>query len=215
MNKICGIYKITSPTNKIYIGSSKDIARRWRSYKKCTNQIRIFRSIEKYGIDAHKFEVIHECSEDDLFQWERLYAEYYDVLGENGLNLAIPEYKNVKRKISIEVRKKMSDAKKNIAPIKAIQASILSRTGKPKNREAVKKTADALRGIPRSQFVKDKISAKLKGLNVMGLNPNAKIVLDTYTGVFFDCGKDAAISNNINYQIFKSNINKNNRFIYV
>lgn len=206
MNKICGIYKITSPTNKIYIGSSKDIVRRWRGYRKCTNQIRIFRSIEKYGIDAHKFEVIHECNEEDLFQWERLYAEYYDVLGVNGLNLAIPEYKNVKRMFSVETREKMSKAKKGIKPIKALEAWIRNNTGKPKNREAVKKTADALRGIPRTQELKNKISNTLKGRYSMGENFNAKIVLNTKTGIYYDCGKEAAKIHNIKYYTFKKQI---------
>ena len=33
MNKICGIYKITSPTGKIYIGQSANIKSRITNYK--------------------------------------------------------------------------------------------------------------------------------------------------------------------------------------
>jgi len=33
MEKICGIYKITSPTKRIYIGQSKDVFLRWKEYK--------------------------------------------------------------------------------------------------------------------------------------------------------------------------------------
>lgn len=33
MNKLIGIYKITSPTDRIYIGQSKDINKRFNSYK--------------------------------------------------------------------------------------------------------------------------------------------------------------------------------------
>ena len=33
MKKITGIYKITSPSNKIYIGQSKNIYSRWNAYK--------------------------------------------------------------------------------------------------------------------------------------------------------------------------------------
>ena len=31
---ICGIYKITSPTGRIYIGQSKNIKQRFRDYNK-------------------------------------------------------------------------------------------------------------------------------------------------------------------------------------
>lgn len=34
MDKICGIYKITSPSSKIYIGQSKNISKRYKTYKK-------------------------------------------------------------------------------------------------------------------------------------------------------------------------------------
>ena len=34
---IMGIYKITSPSGKIYIGSSKNINKRWKDYLKSTN----------------------------------------------------------------------------------------------------------------------------------------------------------------------------------
>jgi len=34
MNKVCGIYKITSPTNKVYIGQSTNILFRFRAYKR-------------------------------------------------------------------------------------------------------------------------------------------------------------------------------------
>ena len=52
-----GIYKITSPTNKIYIGQSIDIENRFTKYKSldCKNQVRLYNSLKKYGFDKHKF----------------------------------------------------------------------------------------------------------------------------------------------------------------
>ena len=46
-----GIYKITSPSGKIYIGQSKDIEKRFKAYKnlKCKGQPYIYRSLLKYG----------------------------------------------------------------------------------------------------------------------------------------------------------------------
>lgn len=51
--KISGIYKITSPTNKIYIGKSKSLKQRENNYKssleKIKSQIKLYNSIKKYG----------------------------------------------------------------------------------------------------------------------------------------------------------------------
>ena len=46
-----GIYKITSPTKKIYIGQSINIEYRIESYKKlirCKKQIKLYNSLKKY-----------------------------------------------------------------------------------------------------------------------------------------------------------------------
>ncbi len=60
-----GIYKITSPTNKIYIGQSKNIDIRWKySYYNltCKDPIRLFNPLKKHGVKNHKFEIIEECA---------------------------------------------------------------------------------------------------------------------------------------------------------
>ena len=60
----CGIYKITSPTGKIYIGQAVDVNKRWSEYNlnnsNLIKQPKIYRSLIKYGIDNHKFEIIEE-----------------------------------------------------------------------------------------------------------------------------------------------------------
>ena len=77
---ICGIYKITSPSGKVYIGLSINIHQRWHIYKGlfCKSQPRIFRSLKKYGWGAHIFEIIHVCTEDELSDLEIFYEELYD-----------------------------------------------------------------------------------------------------------------------------------------
>lgn len=61
-----GIYKITSPTKKVYIGQSVNIERRFLVYKKlnCKKQPRLYDSFRKYGVDKHKFEILCECEAD-------------------------------------------------------------------------------------------------------------------------------------------------------
>jgi len=77
-----GIYKITSPTNKIYIGQSIDIDDRFKKYKNlnCNRQTIIYNSLKKYGWEQHIFEVIEECPVDKLLERETYWKEYYKVL---------------------------------------------------------------------------------------------------------------------------------------
>jgi group I intron endonuclease len=83
-----GIYKITNPNGKIYIGQSINIERRWKKYKDWINhnQPKIFRSIKKHGIENHKFEIIEECDIFILDERELYWKQYYlDILGWNNM----------------------------------------------------------------------------------------------------------------------------------
>jgi group I intron endonuclease len=107
-----GIYKITNPNNKIYIGKSINIEKRFIQYKNlhCKSQYKIYRSLFKYGVDNHKFEVIHECDIEELDKLEQYYIELFDTFdNEYGLNLttggdgAIPSQETrEKRSISMK-----------------------------------------------------------------------------------------------------------------
>ena len=84
-----GIYKITSPSGKVYIGQSRDIERRWKEYSihknKQKEQTAIYNSLKKYGKENHIFEVIEECYLKELNEREIYYIEKYDSFN-NGLN---------------------------------------------------------------------------------------------------------------------------------
>lgn len=86
-----GIYKITSPSNKIYIGQSIDIEKRFNQYKwyKAKSQPILNRSFLKYGVDKHKFEVVCECKKTELHDLETYYQTLYCVVNSNGLNCFI------------------------------------------------------------------------------------------------------------------------------
>lgn len=68
--KTIGIYKLTSPSGKIYIGQSKNIERRFYYYKilHCKSQIKLYNALVKYGWDSFKKEIImtFEISLKDL-----------------------------------------------------------------------------------------------------------------------------------------------------
>jgi group I intron endonuclease len=91
-----GIYKITSPIGKVYIGQSWDIQKRFFGYKKSHNfsQPRLSRSFKKYGVYSHKLEICHElpqdCSQQVMDTYEILYWELYKDLGTKMLNIKYP-----------------------------------------------------------------------------------------------------------------------------
>lgn len=93
--KIIGIYKITSPTNKIYIGQSTNISQRFNSYRnyKCKGQSRLYNSLKKYGHEKHKFEIIMQCSIEELNQFEIYYIELFQTFNNKyGMNLQAGGY---------------------------------------------------------------------------------------------------------------------------
>jgi group I intron endonuclease len=86
-----GIYKITNPDNYVYIGQSVNIHKRIMRYKRLENVIKsqtfLYRSLVKYGFDAHNIEVVCECSKEELNNKERYYQDFYNDLGYKLMNL--------------------------------------------------------------------------------------------------------------------------------
>ena len=118
-----GVYKITSPTGRVYIGSSIDLEYRIKCYEHMWNssQIRIFNSIKKHGWENHSWEILEETTEESLYSRERYYQEMYDVLSEKGLNCEYVKTDSKPRKRSQEsiertrlkqIGKKQSEATK-------------------------------------------------------------------------------------------------------
>ena len=91
-----GIYKITSPSGRIYIGQSWDVNKRFKTYKnlQCKGQTLLYKSLSKYGVENHIFEMIHELPKDVeqsiLDTYEILYISQYNsnyIRSGFGLNL--------------------------------------------------------------------------------------------------------------------------------
>lgn len=105
-----GIYKITSPSDKIYIGSSKNLDKRKEDYKyrRTQRQIKLKASIEKYGWFNHKFEIIEECLFEELNVRERYWQEFYNSV-ETGLNCIYVKTDKKPQVMSKETRLKMKE----------------------------------------------------------------------------------------------------------
>ena len=81
MKKISGIYKITNTiTGDFYIGSSKDIKRRWASHKWHSRRNKypnnpLYKDMQKYGIDKFVFEILAEVEVEQLKEMEQQFIE--------------------------------------------------------------------------------------------------------------------------------------------
>ena len=95
--KICGIYKITNTiTNDFYIGSSKNVKRRWAAHKWPSRWNRyqnnpMYQDMQKYGVDKFAFEVLAEVEPDKLKEVEQQFIETlkptYNQMNSKGLNI--------------------------------------------------------------------------------------------------------------------------------
>jgi len=106
-NAIIGIYKVTSPSGKVYIGQSVNIKRRFNEYLNlfnCKQQTKLYNSLKKYGPENHIFEIVEECSLDQLDEKEVYLGKKFDVL-KNGLNCRLGKGKGA---LSEETKQKMS-----------------------------------------------------------------------------------------------------------
>jgi len=89
-----GIYKITTPSGRVYIGQSININRRWCDHKWPTKRSisLISRSVKKYGYKNHLFKVIHELPKDvakeTISKYESLYMDLYRSAGVLLLNIS-------------------------------------------------------------------------------------------------------------------------------
>jgi len=187
-NKIIGIYKIINPIGEIYVGQSKNILSRWSSYRnnRCKNQRLIFQSLQEYGFKNHIFEIIEECSIEDLNERERYWQEFYDTLNV-GLNCCYSSTNILPSVLSDDSRKKYSEVKLGS------KNPFFEKTHNEETRNIISKL---FKGVKRPC-----------GWRERGDNGRAKLVVDLQTGIFFDCCKDAAEAYNIKWSTLRGWLN--------
>lgn len=108
----CGIYTITSPSGRVYVGQSVNMERRFGEYRRngsVRKQRRLAASFAKYGVDSHVFSVAQECSEDVLSGMERQWQERLNVCGTNGLNCRLMAASDRSGGFSAASRQRMSE----------------------------------------------------------------------------------------------------------
>lgn len=171
-----GIYKITSPSGRIYIGQSINVEKRRSKYSvlDCKSQTRLFASFIKYSFSEHIFEVVEECSEDELNVRERHWQDFYNVLSEGGLNCKLTGTDDRSGKVSEDTRKRQSEKKKGVVrgPMSEEQKEKLRGIRKfakfresyrPMSEETKSKISKAAKGRSLSEETKSKISKAATG----------------------------------------------------
>ena len=88
-NDVIGIYKITNKlNNKVYIGQSIHIYRRWSEHCQPSTTSLIGKAIQKYGKENFIFEILEEVSNvNTLTQKESEYIKLYNSITPNGYNI--------------------------------------------------------------------------------------------------------------------------------
>lgn len=145
-----GIYKITNLVNgKIYIGQSIDIQRRFWEHRCISHEsnAHLKNALRKYGKENFKYEVLEECSEEQLDEKERYYI--------STLN---PEYnvtnggQDSLRRYPEEIRQKISAKSKE-------------QWAKMSNEEKAERIKNNLTGPQKGHTVSEKTRAKLREIN--------------------------------------------------
>ena len=79
-----GIYKITNVKNdKCYVGQAVNIAERWRQHIKrglgaeTPTRNKLYPAMKSYGVENFTFEIIEECSREQLNEREDYWQEYF------------------------------------------------------------------------------------------------------------------------------------------
>lgn len=219
-----GIYKITSPTKKVYIGQSTNIEKRFNTYKllHCKSQTALYRSLLKHGVDKHKFEILFECSIEELNDKERYYQDIFSVMDKNGLNCRLTKSSDKNGKLSDEAKMKirLGNKGKILSDKTKLKISIANK-GKILSEEHKNKLSEAGKGKKHSKEILNKISKARIGKkhSEEAIEKMSYLILNTETFIFYFGTKQAAESINMNISTLKNQLNgryKNKTpFIYV
>lgn len=220
-----GIYKITSPTGKVYIGQSIDVERRFRTYKKlhCKGQVILYNSFMKHGVEKHKFEILCECEISELNDKERYYQDLYSVLEGKGMNCKLTKSSDRSgkhsdetklkmsisgkgKKLSEETKKRLSISMTNMSEETKIKIGLFHKGRKRSNETKLKISTSKINPSDETRLKMSlsqtgrKQSKQTIQKRVDSIKKNAgKIILDNNTGIFYKGIKEVAIIYNMKY----------------
>ena len=199
-----GIYKITSPKGKIYIGQSVNIELRLKKYKNsgAIQQPKLNHSFNKYGFSSHVVEIIEICRESDLNDRECFYIKKFDTFQTD---------------IGMNCRSGGSFGRHSEYSNELNRQAHLGRKHKPETLKRYRELSDKKKGVKRDPEIGNKISAKKIGVKFSDMHKEnlkasfarsdkrkeafknssirkSKKVINTETGIIYPSAKEAAES---------------------
>jgi len=115
-----GIYKFTNRiTGESYVGQSVDIEKRYKQHKRRVEltydweDTYFHRMLRKYGFENFDFEILEECSQQELNEREIYYIDKYNALFPNGYNMSKGGKYSANKKIDFEQREEIYNLLKN------------------------------------------------------------------------------------------------------
>lgn len=170
--KKCGIYAIEHVTSgRVYIGSSIDIADRWRQHRRALksgthHSVFLQRAWVKYGAETFLWYELETCSTEEMHAKETAWIAACSATKKDfGYNSSPTGGSCLGIKHSAEVCAKIKKAKSNISPETREKLSVARRARPPMSDESRKKLSlsnSQPRG-PKSEETRRKISATLSG----------------------------------------------------
>jgi group I intron endonuclease len=155
------IYKILSPSNKVYIGQTWNYKKRMSGYKNisCKRQPKLYNSLLKYSVDNHSFTIIYELPEDIsqgvLDTYEQLYIDQYRDCGIQLMNIREAGSHGKHSQESIEKLRKVNVGRKYSDEFKKRRSEIMKgntlRLGSSQSEETKLKMGNSRRGQVRSE----------------------------------------------------------------
>lgn len=241
--RVIGIYKIISPSKRVYIGQSTNINGRWKTYRILSaskHQTRLHRSFLKHGVKKHFFEILHICEPERLNELEVYYISLYNSFNStHGLNLRGGG--NSGGMLSDETKEKVGNAKRGKKTCPCTEETkrkiSMAQKGIPKKiapwnkgKKLSHEQKKNLLGLGLGKKLSEEQKLRMRGWKHTkealikignagrGITHTRKIVLNTETGIYYDSATEAAKTTNIPYSSFAmllSGRKKNNTsFIY-
>ncbi len=179
------IYKLTSPSGKVYIGQAQDFKKRMNLYRhgRSDKQRKLHAAIKKYGWENFTKEVIdgyHGADKEGLNALETYWITHFDSV-KKGYNICAiggtcrgvkhgPEFGEKVRKRQLgkphtsEHNKRIGEGQTGVRRSAAFGAAVTARlTGTVRTKESREKQRRATKGVPKAKKHAEAIGDALRG----------------------------------------------------
>ena len=200
------IYKITSPSGKIYIGQAQSMYKRFQDYRRPRATKYLKRAILKYGLENMKVEILEKDIPIELLdEREQFYLDTLQPFGDNGYNICRVASTTRGRKRPPEELEGISEYRKTRI------GELNSFYGKTHTEEVKQKIRESRLNKKQSD---ETIQKRLNNTEKTSNKCVKQIDLDTNEVIAeFSSIKEASLISGANYSTISSVVNKTPMFI--